>query len=48
MPLAWTTAATVPVTPVPAVGVVPAGTVSAGHTVAHEPVQLLIPLWSIE
>ena len=47
MPLAWVTAATVPVTPVPAVGVVPAGTVRAGHTEAHEPVQPLMPSWSL-
>jgi hypothetical protein len=40
------TAATVPVTPVPALGVVPAGTVRAGQTGMHGPVQALIPLWS--
>jgi hypothetical protein len=33
--------ASVPVTPEPAVGVVPAGTVRAGHAVAHAPVQLV-------
>ncbi len=44
MPLDWSTAATVPVTPDPAVGVVPAGTVSAGHTATHAAVQVLMPL----
>jgi hypothetical protein len=44
--LACSTAATVPVTPDPAVGVVPAGTVNAGHTDAHAPVHLLMPLTS--
>jgi hypothetical protein len=40
-------AATVPVTPAPAVGVVPAGTVTAGHTGTHGPVQELIPFLSV-
>src|ERR1700688_2725832 len=33
--------ASVPVTPAPALGVVPAGTVSGGHAWAHAPVQLV-------
>ncbi len=47
MPLACSADATVPGTPVPTVGVVPAGTVSAGHTDTHAPVHALIPLWSL-
>ena len=36
-----------PVTPEPAVGVVPAGTVNAGHTWVHPLEHVLIPLWSL-
>jgi hypothetical protein len=45
--LACSAAATVPVTPEPALGVVAAGTVNAGHTWAHAPVHLLMPLTSL-
>ena len=36
-----------PVTPEPAVGVVPAGTIRAGHLVEQEPVQALVPLFGV-
>ena len=47
-PVDWAAAPTASVTPGPAVGVVPLGTVRAGHTAAHVVLlsQALIPLWS--
>ena len=46
MPFDWVDVPRVPVTPWPAVGVVPDATVRAGHTVAHGPVHALCPPWS--
>jgi hypothetical protein len=46
VPFACRDVPSVPVTPDPAVGVVPDATVSAGHAWAHAPVQALCPPWS--
>ncbi len=48
MPFGWGTAATLPGTPGPALGVVPLGTVSGGQTAAQLPVHVPMPLWSPE
>jgi hypothetical protein len=37
----------VPVTPVPLLGVVPAGTVNGGHVAAQPPEQALVPLLAV-
>lgn len=47
-PLGWSTAATVPEIPGPALGVAPVATVSGGQTAAELPVHVPIPLLSPE